>query len=137
MIHRRGAQRWTNVHVTEETALDDLIDIDNSATGSPQRTGFALLNQATRDLDGLVGEARKTCEGLGLGVGAHRHRSYRRLAFKHESAERLLRHFQQVFRVWLCTSEAPVCDSCTGRNVGGRAQHTPRTDGSSGLSPIT
>lgn len=59
MIRRNGAQSWKNVHVTQKAQLADLIDIDNSAAGGPQPTGFALLKQAARDLDGLVQEARQ------------------------------------------------------------------------------
>jgi len=59
MIRRNGPQKWKNLHVTEESQLDDLIDIDNSASGGPQPRGFALLKQAARDLDLLVQEARQ------------------------------------------------------------------------------
>ncbi len=59
MIRRNGRQKWKNLHVTEETQLDDLIDIDNSASGGPQPRGFALLRQAARDLDLLVQQAQQ------------------------------------------------------------------------------
>lgn len=70
MIRRNGAQRWKNVHVTEEAHLDDLIDIDNAASGGAQPTGFALLNQAARDIDDLLLDARqqgKRVRALGSG----------------------------------------------------------------------
>ncbi len=70
MIRRNGVQRWKNVHATKEARLDDLIDIDNSASGGVQPTGFALLKQAARDIDGVVQEARqkgKRIRALGSG----------------------------------------------------------------------
>lgn len=59
MIVRRGAQKWNNIHVTERTQLDDLVDIDNSVPGGPQPSGFTFLENAARDIDALVREARK------------------------------------------------------------------------------
>jgi FAD/FMN-containing dehydrogenase len=58
MIRRNGAGPWRNVHVTETTRLDDLIDIDNSSSSGPQPAGLELLTQAARDLDALVQQAR-------------------------------------------------------------------------------
>jgi hypothetical protein len=69
MIRRNGAQDWNNIHVTKRTALDDLIDIDNS-TGNPQAPPFALLRQAATDLDRLIQQARaqgKRIRALGSG----------------------------------------------------------------------
>src|ERR1043166_7761303 len=70
MIRRRGPQRWNNIHVTKEAVLNDLVDIDNSGPSGTQPTGFALLNQVTRDLDALIREARdrgKKIRALGSG----------------------------------------------------------------------
>ena len=64
MIRRNGPQRWKNLHVTEEAQLDDLIDIDNSASGGPQPRGFALLKQAAGDLDQLVAVDNRTRDVL-------------------------------------------------------------------------
>lgn len=70
MIRRNGAQHWKNVHVTEETQLADLIDVDNSTSGGAPLGPFELLKQAARDLDELAGEARqqgKRIRALGSG----------------------------------------------------------------------
>jgi FAD/FMN-containing dehydrogenase len=70
VIRRNGAQEWKNVHVTKTARLDDLIDIDNSAAGGPQPTGFALIKQAARELDTLIHEATRAGKGLrALGAG--------------------------------------------------------------------
>jgi FAD/FMN-containing dehydrogenase len=58
MIRRNGPAEWRNVHVTERTRLDDLIDIDNSSTSGSQPAGLGRLKQAARDLDALVQQAR-------------------------------------------------------------------------------
>lgn len=70
MIRRHGSRKWTNVHATESVELDDLIDVDNSAAGGPQPTGFGLLQQAARDMNQLIQEAReqgKRIRALGSG----------------------------------------------------------------------
>jgi len=70
MIRRNGAQRWKNIHATQEARLDDLIDIDNSTANGPQPTGFNLLFQAACDIDALIQEARqagKKIRALGSG----------------------------------------------------------------------
>lgn len=59
MIRRNGPRVWQNIHVTHEARVKDLIDVDNSAAGGPQPSGFALLRQAAADLDSL---AREACE---------------------------------------------------------------------------
>jgi len=59
MIRKHGPRTWKNVHVTQQARLEDLIDIDNSAEGALQPAGFALLQQAARDLDRLAREARQ------------------------------------------------------------------------------
>ncbi|MCG8607353.1 FAD-binding protein [bacterium] len=70
MIRRNGPQAWKNIHVTEKAELDDLVDIDNSASGNVQPTGFALLKQAAKDIDALIQEAKlsgKRIRALGSG----------------------------------------------------------------------
>ena len=59
MIRRTGAQTWRNIHVTTEARLADLIDIDNASPNGARPTGFELLKQAARDLDGIVQDARR------------------------------------------------------------------------------
>lgn len=69
-IQRHGPRKWENLHVTEDTQLADLIDVDNSVAGGTQSTGFALLKQVAREMDGLVQEARqqgKRVRALGSG----------------------------------------------------------------------
>ena len=68
MIRRLGPQRWKNIHATKEAQLADLVDIDNSVASGPQPIGFALLQQAARDMDGLVQQAKqqgRRMRGLG------------------------------------------------------------------------
>jgi len=70
MIRRHGPRKWKNIHVTQQARLDDLIDIDNSVFSGAQPSGFALLKQAAREIDGLVQEARqrgKRMRALGSG----------------------------------------------------------------------
>jgi FAD/FMN-containing dehydrogenase len=70
MIRRQGPQTWKNVHATKKANLADLIDVDNSVATGPQPTGFALLRQAARDIDGLVQQAAqqgKKIRALGSG----------------------------------------------------------------------
>lgn len=61
MITRDGPQDWANVHVTVKTTLADLIQVDNSAPlGTPQPATFAARQQASRDLDALIQEAKQS-----------------------------------------------------------------------------
>jgi len=59
MIRRTGPRKWTNVHVTKHTRLDDLIDIDNSVEGGPQPAGFELLKHVATDIESLIREAQQ------------------------------------------------------------------------------
>ena len=70
MIRRNGAQKWKNIHITKETLLADLIDVDNSVAGGPQPNGFELLRRAAQDIEALVQEARhkgKRIRAIGSG----------------------------------------------------------------------
>jgi FAD/FMN-containing dehydrogenase len=71
MITRSGPRRWENVHFSARSDLADLLLVDNSASaGTPQPNGFAALQQASRDLDGLIQEARdKSIRIRALGAG--------------------------------------------------------------------
>ena len=70
MVYRRGSRRWQNVHVTYDTQLNDLIDIDNAVASGTQPRGFDLLKRAASDIDTLIQEAHqkgKTIRALGAG----------------------------------------------------------------------
>jgi len=70
MIRRNGAQSWRNVHITEETAVEDLIDIDNSSASGVITPGFDFLRQAASELDTIVQQAEqqgKRVRALGSG----------------------------------------------------------------------
>ena len=70
MIKRHGAQTWRNVHVTQQTQLDELIDIDNSAASGEAPTGLARLAQAAGQFAALIQEARQRGRRMrGLGSG--------------------------------------------------------------------
>ncbi|WP_221392861.1 FAD-binding protein [Dyadobacter sp. NIV53] len=58
MIRRNGQKNWSNIHVTIKQTVDDLIDIDNSnATGS-EPDKYEILNQASKDINELIKEAK-------------------------------------------------------------------------------
>ena len=67
MIRRYGPRTWDNIHLTEKTRLADLIDVDNSAAGAVQPSGFALLKQTAQTLDSLIQEARQGVRMRALG----------------------------------------------------------------------
>lgn len=71
MITRRGSRDWSNVHLTEETELADLIFVDNSTPpGSPSLNGFDLLTQIAKDINGVIQDAKdngKRVRALGSG----------------------------------------------------------------------
>jgi len=70
MIRRNGPQAWKNIHVTEKTQIEDLVDIDNAASGNVQPTGFALLKQASPEIDALIQSARQSGKRIrALGSG--------------------------------------------------------------------
>ncbi|GEO10821.1 FAD-binding protein [Segetibacter aerophilus] len=58
MIRRNGTKSWKNIHATVNLTLEDLIDIDNSNAQGFSQTKYELLNQASKDINDLIKEAR-------------------------------------------------------------------------------
>lgn len=58
MIRRNGPRKWNNVHVTMRLNLEDLIDIDNSNAQGHALDKYETLNQASKDINDLIKEAR-------------------------------------------------------------------------------
>jgi hypothetical protein len=59
MIRENGPQKWENIHVTYQTKLDNLIDIDNSTINDEKTNGFDLLKQAATDIDSIIQKSKK------------------------------------------------------------------------------
>lgn len=70
MLRHYGPMGWRNVHLTQETYLADLIDVDNAALADPQPKGISLFKQAAHEIESVVCQARahkKAMRSLGSG----------------------------------------------------------------------
>ena len=97
MLHREklGAQPWAGVHVTHETTVAEIFDVDNVGPGGTLLTGFDMFRNAGESLDELIrnGPRRRPARPPDrLGMGAVEDQHHRRLAGQHQAAERVLRH---------------------------------------------
>jgi FAD/FMN-containing dehydrogenase len=71
MIHwdDRGPQSWHGVHVTHETTVAELIDVDNVGPQGALLAGFDMFRQAGESLDELIRKAREGHKRI-LPIGA-------------------------------------------------------------------
>lgn len=70
MIRRNGPKIWKNIHATVELALEDLIDVDNSNSKGLALSKYEILNQASKDINDLIKDARskrKRIRAIGSG----------------------------------------------------------------------
>lgn len=71
MIHRDdpGPQSWSGVHVTHQTRVARIIDVDNVGPDGTLLAGFDMFHNAGESLDGLISEARDAGKRI-LPIGA-------------------------------------------------------------------
>lgn len=71
MVHRErlGAQSWSGVHVTHETTVAEIFDVDNVGPDGTVLTGFDLFRYVGESLDALIREARDAGQRI-LPIGA-------------------------------------------------------------------
>jgi hypothetical protein len=64
MLHREniGRQWWAGVHVTHETTVADIFDVDNVGPNGNLLTGFGMFRYAGESLDELIRMARDAGE---------------------------------------------------------------------------
>lgn len=70
MIKRNGPKIWKNIHATVQLTLEDLIDVDNSNARGLALTKYEILNQASKDINNLIKDARskkKRIRAIGSG----------------------------------------------------------------------
>lgn len=60
MIHPegRGPQSWNGVHVTHETTVTEIFDVDNVGPDGALLAGFPMFKFAGESIDALIGQAR-------------------------------------------------------------------------------
>ena len=71
MLHwdDRGAQQWTGAHVTHETTVAELIDVDNVGPDGSLLTGFDMFEYAGASLDEVIQRAREAGRRI-LSIGS-------------------------------------------------------------------
>jgi len=70
MIRKNGPKHWSGVHLTYETDVEDLIDIDNIGPNQQLLTGFDLFKNAAKTIDKLAQEASQAGKRLrAIGAG--------------------------------------------------------------------
>ncbi len=64
-----GSQQWTGVHVTHETMVADIVNVDNVGANGRLLTGFDMFRGAGESLNELIREAREAGERI-LPIGS-------------------------------------------------------------------